>query len=132
MTTTGGGGRTSFSLGLDASYQLDLFGGNRRAVEASRAQFEGSGFDYATTLLTVQSEVARNYVLARAYQAQLENAKASLAIQDDNLQIAGWRVMAGWSPRWTRSRRAPAGRRQPRASRRSNSSTTPPSRASRY
>ncbi|KPH58920.1 efflux transporter outer membrane subunit [Novosphingobium sp. ST904] len=95
VTTTGGGGRTSFSLGLDASYQLDLFGGNRRAVEASRAQFEGSGFDYATTLLTVQSEVARNYVLARAYQAQLENAKASLAIQDDNLQIAGWRVMAG-------------------------------------
>ncbi len=95
VITTGGGGRTSFSLGLDASYQLDLFGGNRRAVEVSRAQFEASGFDYATTLLTVESEVARNYMLARAYQAQLANARASLAIQDDNLQIAGWRVMAG-------------------------------------
>ena len=95
VTQTGGGGRSSLALGLDASYQLDLFGGNRRAVEASRAQFESSGFDYATTLLTVESEVARNYVLARAYQAQLANARASLAIQDENLQIAEWRVLAG-------------------------------------
>jgi NodT family efflux transporter outer membrane factor (OMF) lipoprotein len=39
--------------------------------------------------------VARNYVLARAYQAQLENARANLAIQDDNLEIAGFRVQAG-------------------------------------
>lgn len=93
--TTGSGGRGNFSLGLDASYQADLFGGVRRSVESSRAQYEGAGFDYATTLLSVQSEVARNYVLARAYQAQLANAKDSLAIQDDNLEIAGFRVQAG-------------------------------------
>ena len=95
VTSAGGGGRSSFSLGLDAAYQIDLFGGIRRGVEASRAQYEAAGFDYATTLLSVQSEVARNYVLARAYQAQVENAKASLAIQDDNLEIAGFRVQAG-------------------------------------
>lgn len=95
VTTTSGGGRSNFSLGLDASYQIDLFGGNRRAVEASRAQYEASGFDYANVLLSVESEVARNYVLARAYQAQLENARANLAIQDDNLEIAGFRVQAG-------------------------------------
>jgi NodT family efflux transporter outer membrane factor (OMF) lipoprotein len=95
VTTTGGGGRSNFSLGLDASYQVDLFGGIRRNVEFSRAQYEAAGFDYATTLLSVESEVARNYVLARAYQAQLDNAKASLAIQDDNLEIAGFRVQAG-------------------------------------
>ncbi|TNE38746.1 MAG: efflux transporter outer membrane subunit [Sphingomonadales bacterium] len=94
-TTGGGGGQDSFSLGLDASYQLDLFGGNRRSVEVGRAQYEAAGFDYATTLLSVESEVARNYMLARAYQAQLANAKASLAIQDDNLEIAGFRVQAG-------------------------------------
>lgn len=95
VVTAGGGGRSSYSLGLDASYQLDLFGGNRRSVEATRADLQAAGFDYATTMLSVESEVARNYVLARAYQAQLANAKASLAIQDDNLEIAGWRVMAG-------------------------------------
>ncbi|MCE7795478.1 efflux transporter outer membrane subunit [Sphingobium sufflavum] len=91
----GGTGRDSFSAGLDASYQVDLFGGIRRGVESSRAQYEGAGFDYATTLLSVQGEVARNYVLARAYQAQLTNARDSLSIQDDNLEIAGFRVQAG-------------------------------------
>jgi len=83
------------SLGLDASYQLDLFGGVRSGIAADRALYEAAGFDYATTLLSVESEVARNYVLARAYQAQLDTAKASLAIQDDNLEIAGFRVQAG-------------------------------------
>lgn len=96
VTTTGnGGGSTSFSLGLDASYQADLFGGVRRSVEAGKAQYEGAGYDYATTLLSVESELASNYVLARAYQAQLANAQASLKIQDENLQIARWRVQAG-------------------------------------
>jgi len=95
VATTDRGGRSSFSLGLDASYQVDLFGGVRRSVESSRAQYQAAGYDYATVLLSVESEVARNYVLARAYQAQLENAKANLAIQDDNLEIAGFRVQAG-------------------------------------
>lgn len=95
VVIAGGDGVDSFSLGLDASYQLDLFGGNRRAVQAGRAELEASGFDYASTLRAVESEVARNYILARAFQAQLANALASVAIQDENLQIAGWRVMAG-------------------------------------
>ncbi|MCK9543117.1 MAG: efflux transporter outer membrane subunit [Novosphingobium sp.] len=95
VTTTGGGGRSNFSLGLDASYQADLFGGVGRAVEAGRADYLRAGFDYATVLLSVESEVARNYVLARVYQAQLANARQNLAIQDDNLEIAGFRVQAG-------------------------------------
>jgi multidrug efflux system outer membrane protein len=95
ITTTDGGGSGRFSAGLDASYQIDLFGGVRRGVEGASADYAAAGFDYATTLLTVQSEVARNYVLARAYQAQLDNARSSLAIQDDNLEIAGFRVQAG-------------------------------------
>lgn len=95
VQNVGGGGGSNFSLGLDAQYQLGLFGEVRRTVEASRAQYEASGYDYATTLLTVEQEVARNYVLARLYQAQLANARASLALQDENLEIAGFRVQAG-------------------------------------
>jgi NodT family efflux transporter outer membrane factor (OMF) lipoprotein len=92
---TGGGGANSFSAGLSASYQLGIFGEIRRTVESTRAQYEGAGYDYASVLLTVQSETARNYVLARALQAQLANARSSLALQDDNLEIAGFRVQAG-------------------------------------
>ncbi|MBB4153759.1 NodT family efflux transporter outer membrane factor (OMF) lipoprotein [Sphingomonas jinjuensis] len=95
VVDTGGGGSNSYTLGLSASYQVGLFGEIRRTVEASRAQYEASGFDYATVLLSVESEVARNYVLARLYQAQLANARGSLRIQDDNLEIAGFRVQAG-------------------------------------
>lgn len=89
------GGNSSFSLGADVNYQADLFGGVRRGVEASRAQLDASGFDYATVLISTQAEIARNYILARAAQAQLANARDSLAIQDDNLEIAGFRVQAG-------------------------------------
>ena len=95
VVDTGGGGSNSFTVGLSASYQVGLFGEVRRTVEASRATYEGAGFSYAATLLTVESELARNYMLARAYQAQLANARASLGLQDDNLEIAGFRVQAG-------------------------------------
>ncbi|MBX3563250.1 MAG: efflux transporter outer membrane subunit [Sphingomonas sp.] len=90
-----GGGGTSFSIGGDASYQVDLFGGVRRGVEASRAGYEASGYDYAAVLISVQAETARNYVLARLAQTNLANARDALAISDDNLEIAGFRVQAG-------------------------------------
>lgn len=95
VTSFSQGGSTSFSLGADASYQVDLFGGVRRGVEGARASYEASGFDYATVLISTEAETARNYVLARVAQAQIANARDNLAILDDNLQIAGWRVQAG-------------------------------------
>lgn len=95
IINTGQGSTNNFSLGADASYQLDLFGGIRRSAESARASYEGAGFDYATLLVSVQSEIARNYILARAAQAQIANARQSLALQDDNLEIAGFRVQAG-------------------------------------
>jgi len=87
--------RDSFSIGADVSWQADIFGGNRNSARAASAQYEGSGFDYANVLISIEAEVARNYILARLAQAQLANARASLGIQDENLQIAGWRVQAG-------------------------------------
>jgi multidrug efflux system outer membrane protein len=95
ITTISRGTGDTFSLGADVSYQVGLFGEIRRTVEASRATYQASGYDYATVLISTESEVARNYILARLYQSQLANAKDSLGIQDDNLQIAGYRVQAG-------------------------------------
>jgi NodT family efflux transporter outer membrane factor (OMF) lipoprotein len=46
-------------------------------------------------LVSIEAETARNYVLARAAQAQLANAREALVLQDDDLQIAQWRVQAG-------------------------------------
>ncbi|MBO9714036.1 efflux transporter outer membrane subunit [Sphingomonas sp.] len=96
VTGTGGfADNSSFSIGADASYQVDLFGGNRRNTEAAGAAAEAASYDVAAVLISVEAEIARNYVLARLAQAQLANARDSLGIQDDNLQIAQWRVQAG-------------------------------------
>lgn len=89
------GASDNLSLGLDVAYQADLFGGVRRSVQASDAQYQASGFNYANVLISTEAETARNYVLARLYQAQLANARDSLAVQDDNLEIAGYRLQAG-------------------------------------
>jgi NodT family efflux transporter outer membrane factor (OMF) lipoprotein len=89
------GPRDNFSIGADASYQADIFGGTRRSIEAARATEQASGYDLATVQTSIAAEAARNYLLARQYQAALKIARDSLAIQDDNLEIAGFRVQAG-------------------------------------
>nr|WP_066648180.1 efflux transporter outer membrane subunit [Sphingomonas sp. CCH10-B3] len=85
----------NYSLSGDVSYTADIFGGVRRGVEAGRASYEASGYNLAQVQATIASEVARNYILARAAQAGVAIARSSLAIQQDNLEIAGFRVQAG-------------------------------------
>ena len=92
---TGRGTGDTLSLGADVQYQVGLFGEVRRTVEATRAQLAASGYDYQTVLISTEAEAARNYVLARLYQAQLASARDSLRLQDDNFEIAGFRVQAG-------------------------------------
>ncbi|MEG3123709.1 efflux transporter outer membrane subunit [Sphingomonas sp. GB1N7] len=95
VTNISRGAGDSFSVSGDVSYQVGLFGEVRRTVEATSAQYAASGYDLATVQISTAAEAARNYVLARLYQAQLANARNSLGIQDDNLEIAGFRVQAG-------------------------------------
>ncbi|WP_448663245.1 efflux transporter outer membrane subunit [Sphingomonas sp. CJ20] len=95
VTSFSQGATNSFSLSGTVNYQADIFGGVRRGVESARASYAASGFDYASVLISVEAETARNYVLARLAQTQLANARDTLRIQDDNLQIAQWRVQAG-------------------------------------
>ncbi len=85
----------NYALGGDASYTLDVFGGVRRGIEAARGSYQASGYNLAQVQATVASEVVRNYILARAAQAGAEIARGSLRVQDENLEIAGFRVQAG-------------------------------------
>jgi multidrug efflux system outer membrane protein len=85
----------SFSLGGNAAWEADLFGGIRRNVEASRADAQGAGYDLASVRISIIAEAATNYVQARLAQQRLANARENLGYADDNLQIARWRVQAG-------------------------------------
>ncbi|MGZ3276990.1 MAG: efflux transporter outer membrane subunit [Caulobacteraceae bacterium] len=98
VVTGGDVGASQFSLGLDASWQADLFGGVRRNVEAARASSDAALFNLAGVRTSVAGEVATNYIEARLAQARLAIARDTLKNQDDNLQIAGWRVQAGLVP----------------------------------
>ena len=88
-------GQTNLSLGGDASYTVDLFGGVRRGIEAARGDLAASAYDAEATRIAVVSETASNYIQGRIAQERLAIARDSLRIADDNLEIAGWRVKAG-------------------------------------
>jgi multidrug efflux system outer membrane protein len=87
--------RTTYAAGFDARYELDLFGGRRRAVQASTADLAAVEANLHSTQLTVAAEVALNYVDARLAQRQLAIARANQDSQDETLQIVQWRVQAG-------------------------------------
>jgi NodT family efflux transporter outer membrane factor (OMF) lipoprotein len=95
IVTGGNSANTQLSLGLNASWQADIFGGTRRGIEAARANEDVAVFNLAGVRTSVAGEVATNYVSARLAQARLAIARDTLRNQDDNLQIAGWRVQAG-------------------------------------
>ena len=90
-----GSDRSSFSIGADASWEIDLFGRIRRGIEAAGADAEGVYYDREALRVAIAAEVATNYIEARLAQERLALARDTLAIADDNLQIARWRVEAG-------------------------------------
>lgn len=84
-----------YSTGFDASWELDLFGGKRRAVEASQADLETSEEDLNDVLVSLMGEVASNYVDLRSFQTRLSIAEANRDAQQETYQIVQWRYEAG-------------------------------------
>lgn len=92
---SGGQDSSSYSLGLDADWQVDLFGGGRRAVEAARADEAATRYDLAGVRIAIIAELVTNYVQLRLAQQQLAIAEETVRYQRDNYDIARWRVQAG-------------------------------------
>lgn len=93
--TTLGGSATSYDAALDAAYEVDLFGGARRGVEAARADGEQALENLRDTQRSIAAEVALDYVTARSAQERLDIARANLKSQDETVQIIAWRIQAG-------------------------------------
>ena len=85
--SAGNGPVSTFQAGLDAAWEIDVFGGTRRAVEAADALFQASIESRRDVLITVVSEVAINYVNLRGTQRQLEIANGNLELQRKNLDL---------------------------------------------
>jgi NodT family efflux transporter outer membrane factor (OMF) lipoprotein len=80
---------------FDASWEIDIFGGKRRAVEAARAHLSGAEFGERDVLVTLLGEVARNYVELRGYQKRLAIAQQNIEAQGSSLAITQRRFTNG-------------------------------------
>lgn len=60
----------SYSLGLDASWELDLWGRLRRNLEANQASMQASAADLAAVRLSLQSELVQTYLRLRVMDEQ--------------------------------------------------------------
>ncbi len=93
--TGGGTARNTFSAGFDASWELDVFGGTRRSIEAANADLESSEAGLYDTRVSLAAEVALNYIELRTFQMRLKIARDNLASQAETLQLTEWRAQAG-------------------------------------
>ncbi|MBL8484301.1 MAG: efflux transporter outer membrane subunit [Rhodocyclaceae bacterium] len=84
--------------GFDARWEIDLFGGLRRGVEAADARLAASIEQRHATLLTLLAEVARNYLLLRAGQEQLAITRRDIARQQETLAVTRQRHGLGLAP----------------------------------
>lgn len=85
-----------FQAGLDAAWELDLFGGSRRNVEAAEADLQASIEDERDTLVSLVAEVGLNYMDLRRFQQQAAIARKNLEIQRHSAELTRKRHWAGF------------------------------------
>lgn len=84
-----------YQAGFDASWELDLWGRVRRAVESADANVSASRAMLSQVLLSVQAEVARHYFELRAAQRQIRLARSDVAAAEETLELVTARADAG-------------------------------------
>ena len=93
-----GGGRGPLSLylaGFDASWEADLFGGTRRAVEAAQAEADASQARLADAQVQLAAETVQAYTDLRDQQARLALVDASVGIENQALDLTQQRRERG-------------------------------------
>lgn len=90
-----GNTRTLYAAGFDAGWEIDVFGGVRRSVEAAEADFMASQEDLRNVMVSLTAEVALNYIQLRTFQARLATAQMSINNQEEIYQLTQWRFNAG-------------------------------------
>lgn len=85
----------NFSLGLSASWELDLWGKLSGAVDANRATAQATSDDLAAARLSTQASVAQTYFSLRAAEAQMQFLQETLKAYAESLQLTQNRYKSG-------------------------------------
>lgn len=89
-----------YDAGFDAAWEIDLWGGVRRAKEGAAARLEAAGEARRAVILQVVAEVARAYFDLRAAQALRANSAADAGAQADLARLVAERARAGAASRF--------------------------------
>lgn len=86
---------TYFNAGLSASWEIDLFGRIREKTKSAKADWNISRADYNSAMISVCSQMAKNYITLRTYQEQLEVALDHIDSQERVVKLTEARFEAG-------------------------------------
>ncbi|TRC77488.1 efflux transporter outer membrane subunit [Mesorhizobium sp. WSM4307] len=86
---------SEYQAGFDATWELDLFGANRRGVEAARYGVDAAQEELRSTHLTMVGDVASYYAQARGYQARIALARRSAVSQRQTAELTRTMALAG-------------------------------------
>jgi multidrug efflux system outer membrane protein len=92
----GGNTRDLFQVGLDAAWELDIFGGVRRNIEASEADIQAAVEDRRDVLVSLVAELGTDYLNLRGFQQQIAIANRNLDAQVHTAEITRKRYDAGF------------------------------------
>ncbi|MCD6261927.1 MAG: efflux transporter outer membrane subunit [Deltaproteobacteria bacterium] len=83
-----------YSLGFDSDWELDIFGGVRRSVEAYQAELEAAKEGLHDVMVSLLAEVARNYIEVRTYQNRLTSLEKNIQVQKEiySLNLSKYRA----------------------------------------
>jgi NodT family efflux transporter outer membrane factor (OMF) lipoprotein len=95
---TGGDSITGnlYRMGFDAGWEIDLFGGIRRGVEAAGADLDAAVESRHDLLVSLSAEVADNYLNLRSLQQRLAIARENLAAQEHTAELTRQRFNVGF------------------------------------
>lgn len=85
----------SYSAGFDATWEIDLFGGVRRSIEAASADADASKEALHDVLVSLTAETAKNYISLRVAQNNIVYTDQDIAIKSELYNIAKWKYQAG-------------------------------------
>ncbi|MCQ4762628.1 efflux transporter outer membrane subunit [Cloacibacillus evryensis] len=92
-----GNGGSLYKLGLDASWEIDVFGGQRAKVEAQRATLEAQYAALYSAWTSLAAETAMDYISLRTLQERLAIAGYNLGLQKSTVELQQSKVDSGLS-----------------------------------
>lgn len=97
-STLANGGEGSFTLPVESTWEIDLWGRIRRSVAAAREETQASAGDVAAVRLSLHAELAVDYIELRSADAQKKLLDDTVQAYSEALQLTQNRFDGGASP----------------------------------